>query len=135
MKWKAAKAGHGGVNVGKNYENGPLRVEKKVYQNGIGTHADSTIAYDLPAGAERFQAQVAIDDGGMERAGKASDAKVRFYVYAEAPAALPAPNAGRQWCRWICLLRQKDSKLLSGPLPRCFNPTNIDFDAQETLCR
>ena len=134
VKWKAAKAGHGGVNVGKNYENGPLRVEKKVYQNGIGTHADSTIAYDLPAGAERFQAQVAIDDGGMDRAGKASDAKVRFYVYAEAPAALPAPNAGPPVVPVDLFVAPEGLEVtLWATSPLLYNPTNIDFDSQGRL--
>ena len=86
LKWKSAKSGSGKVNVGKNAMGGPLIVDKKEYANGIGTHAASTIVFDLPAGVERFTAKVAIDDGGMIRKGKPSDASVRFHIYTQKPS-------------------------------------------------
>lgn len=134
LTWKSARAGHGTVNIGKNYDKKPLTVDKKVYENGLGAHASSSIAYDLPAGAERFQAQVAIDDGGIERGGKASDAKVRFYVYSEAPAALPAPNAGPPVVPVDLFAAPEGLEVtLWATSPLLYNPTNIDFDAQGRL--
>ena len=137
LTWKSAKAGSGKVSIGKNYAGGPLLVEKKAYANGIGTHAPSVIAFDLPAGVVRFTAKAAIDDGGMVRAGKPSDASVRFRVFTEKPSE-----------------NQQTSNVSTGPTfvppgmftvpegfevtlwatsPLLFNPTNMDFDAQGRL--
>jgi hypothetical protein len=80
LKWKGEERGYGRTQIGKNNAGGPIQVEDQVYANGIGTHASSTIAYDLPAGVERFTAKGAIDDGGMVRAGKLSDAAMRFHI-------------------------------------------------------
>ena len=88
LKWKSATAWNNSVNVGKNHGKGALKVEGKIYKKGIGTHAPSVIEFDLPEGAVRFSARVAIDDGGMERAGKPSDANVRFMVFTEKPTTV-----------------------------------------------
>ena len=140
LKWKSATASHGKVNVGANMEGKPLRVDGKVYEKGIGTHADSVIVFDLPAGAVRFSAQVAIDDGGIERGGKPSDANVKFAVYGR------MPDAGAE--------KKRQDEIMDGPTlvptdmftvpdglevtvwatsPMLMNPTNIDFDAQGRL--
>src|SRR6185295_1796700 len=80
LKWKSAKAGFGSVRVGKSAGGTAIAVDGKTYPKAIGTHAASVITYDLPANVVGFRASVAIDDGGMERKGKPSDAEVRFYV-------------------------------------------------------
>ncbi len=137
LKWKSAKAGSGKVSVGRNAMGGALVVDKKSFTNGIGTHAASVVAFDLPAGAERFTAKVAIDDGGMMRAGKPSNAAVRFRVFTQQPSE-----------------QQHSSELTTGPAlvpqelfsvpddlevtvwatsPMLFNPTNMDFDTQGRL--
>ncbi|MBK8038658.1 MAG: NPCBM/NEW2 domain-containing protein [Verrucomicrobiaceae bacterium] len=71
LKWKGDDAGFGRTRLGSNHTGKPMLVDKQTYTNGIGTHAPSAIAYDLPAGVARFTAKVAIDDGGMMRGGKA----------------------------------------------------------------
>lgn len=134
LKWKSAKAGFGGVNVGKSSGNRPLLVDKKNFERGLGTHAASTIVYELPAGAEKFQAQVAIDDGGMERNGGPSDAKVRFYVYAENPGELPRVDAGPPVVPVDLFAAPEGLEVtLWATSPMLYNPTNIDFDAQGRL--
>ena len=40
----------GSLHVNHNVENGPLRVEGKTYQKGLGMNAQCTLVYDLPAG-------------------------------------------------------------------------------------
>ncbi len=141
LKWRRAEALAGSVNVGKNQNKGPLVVAGKTFAKGIGTHANSVIAYDLPAGVVGFRSQVAIDDGGALRNNKPSRADVRFLVYTEDPGSLKlfAATAGSS----------KQADFDSGPTlvppelftvpegfevtvwatsPQLFNPTNIDFD-------
>ncbi len=39
----------GSLHVNRNVENGPLRVEGKTYQTGLGMNAQCTLVYDLPS--------------------------------------------------------------------------------------
>ncbi len=129
--WKSAQSGHGKVQVGRSYSGTPALVEKKAYAKALGTHAPSSIVFALPEGAVRFQAKVAIDDGGMERGGKPSGAKVKFYVYAEAPAALPKPDPGPPMVPTDLFAVPEGLEVtVWATSPMLRNPTNIDFDAQ-----
>ncbi|MCA9188387.1 MAG: NPCBM/NEW2 domain-containing protein [Pirellulaceae bacterium] len=56
LKWRYATAGWGNVQVNRTCESRPLLVDGKEV-HGIGTHANSTIIYDLPAGYETFVAK------------------------------------------------------------------------------
>ena len=135
LPWKSAKAGSGSVNVGKNAMGGPLLVEEKKYE-GIGTHASSMIIYALPEGVERFTAKVAIDDGGMVRLGKASDASVRFHVYTQKPSEAQQGdfNAGPTFVPpELFTVPEGFEVTLWATSPQLFNPTNMDFDAQGRL--
>ena len=136
FEWVSAKAGSGKVSVGKNVMGGPIMVEQKTYENGIGTHSASIIAYQLPAGVERLTARVAIDDGGMERAGKPSDASVRFHVYTQKPSEAQQGNlnAGPPFVPVdLFTVPEGFEVTLWATSPLLFNPTNIDFDAQGRL--
>ena len=138
LPWKSAKAGHGSVNVGKNYNGGALTVEKKVIERGLGTHAASVIAYELPAGVARFTGRVAIDDGGMERSGTPSDAKVRFLIYTEKPPTTASgdviADAGPPLVPPAMFTVPEGLEVtVWATSPMLFNPTNIDFDAQGRL--
>ncbi len=136
LEWKAAKAGSGKTQINQNVMGGPLTVENKVYANGIGTHAASSIVYDLPPGVERFTAKVAIDDGGMVHLGKASDASVRFHVYTQKPSETQQGNlnAGPPFVPVeLFTVPEGFEVTLWATSPLLFNPTNIDFDAQGRL--
>ena len=133
LKWKAASTGFGLALVGKNAGKGALMVDGKTYTNGIGTHATSLIAYDLPAGVVGFRTKVAIDDGGYLRANKPSAAAMRFLVFTQKPD----PEK-------VAVVANEDGPTLVPPelftvpegfevtvwatSPMLFNPTNIDFD-------
>ena len=133
LQWKSAKSGSGKVNIGKTAMGGKLMVDKKEYSNGIGTHATSLIAYDLPAGVEKFTAKVAIDDGGMVRNGKASDASVKFYVYTEKPNEIQQGNmdVGPPFVPVELFAAPEGLEVtLWATSPLLYNPTNIDFDAE-----
>src|SRR5690606_16776266 len=55
MKWLSASAGWGETRVNRTVDNKPLEINGKSV-NGIGTHAESIIIYDLPEGYESFSA-------------------------------------------------------------------------------
>ena len=138
LKWKSAKSAHGSVNIGKNYSGGALTVEKKIFANGFGTHAASLIAYDLPEGVARFTGRVAIDDGGIERSGAPSDAKVKFLLYTEKPATTAGgevlADAGPPLVPVEMFAVPEGLEVtVWATSPMLFNPTNIDFDAQGRL--
>jgi len=136
LKWKSATSAHGQVMIGKNNSNGPLSVDAKVYANGIGTHANSLIAYDLPEGVVSFKAKVGIDDGGFERGGKRSPASVRFLVFTSKPKEFPAGvmDSGPT------LVPPEMFTVADGleitvwaTSPQLYNPTNMDFDEKGRL--
>jgi len=138
IPWKSAKAGSGTVQTGKNNTGGPLTVEGQALPNGIGTHGYSLISYALPEGVERFQAQVAIDDGGTIRAGKPSDAKVKFAVYTEKPAdPVPPvtydPNAPKVVPVDLFAVPEGLEVTVWATSPLFSNPVNIDFDGEGRL--
>ena len=88
LKWKSAD-GFSGVRVVKNNEGKPIRVGGKRYPNGIGTHAPSVIAYDIPAGYTRFKAMGGLDNSGSDQAACGDQASVQFSVYTEKPIQSP----------------------------------------------
>ena len=136
LKWKSAQSGSGKVNIGKTAMGGPLAVGEKKYANGIGTHAASVIAYDLPPGVEKLTAKVAIDDGGMVRAGKPSDASVRFHVYTSKPSEQQQgkPFDGPTFVPVDMFSVPEGFEVtLWATSPLLYNPTNIDFDAEGRL--
>ncbi|MDB6006653.1 MAG: rane-bound dehydrogenase domain protein, partial [Prosthecobacter sp.] len=139
LKWKAASQGSGGTRLGKSTMGDALLVKGQKFERGIGTHARSVIVYDLPQGVERFTAQAAIDDGGMERGGKASNASVKFQVYTETPPNAPKPappivDDGKTTVPADMFNVPEGLEVtVWATSPALFNPTNIDFDAQGRL--
>ena len=109
------------------------------FENGIGTHARSVIVYDLPQGVARFTAQAAIDDGGMERGGRPSNASVKFQVYTEPPPNAPKPappivDDGKTTVPAEMFTVPDGLEVnVWATSPALFNPTNIDFDARGRL--
>jgi len=130
LKWKEAES-LGTTRVGKNYDGKPLKIAGKEYARGIGTHASSFIAYELPGTAKSFRAKVGIDDGGAIRAGKPSSADVKFAVFTTrpekykpldfdgGPALVPAE---------LFSVPEGFEVTVWATSPQIFNPTNIDFD-------
>lgn len=131
LKWRSSETSYGQSKVGKNIEGGPLLIDKKGYGKGIGTHASSTIVFDLPADVETFTAKVGLDDGGALRDGKATAAGVKFQVFTQKPAAGATDTLVPEE-----LFTLPDDKLevtVWATTPQLYNPTNIDFDAQGRL--
>lgn len=80
IAWASAQAGWGEARVGKNCNGGALHVDGHAYTDGIGTHAPSVIAYDLPAGATRLVVQAAVDDGGSKQASHATSVEFQVWI-------------------------------------------------------
>ncbi len=59
------------MSVGKKAGGGALKVDGVPVKYGIGTHANSVIVYDIPAGTTEFRARGALDNGGTDQGGGA----------------------------------------------------------------
>lgn len=53
----SAAVGYGKFQAGRNIEGGPLVSESRIVKRGLGIHAPSELAYDVPADASRFVAR------------------------------------------------------------------------------
>jgi putative membrane-bound dehydrogenase-like protein len=85
LKWKLAVSGYGSVNVNRRCDGGPIKVDGKSVEYGIGTHANSLIVFDLPEGFQRFKARGGLDEGGVSQH---HGSTVTFAVYSENPGSL-----------------------------------------------
>lgn len=54
--------GWGKAQADKSVTGKPLAIAGKVFERGVGTHADSLVRLDLKGGSERFSASVGVDD-------------------------------------------------------------------------
>ncbi|GGF01475.1 NPCBM/NEW2 domain-containing protein [Hymenobacter cavernae] len=92
VTWKDASAGWGKTTVNKSVSGGALTVDGKVYENGIGTHANSVMEYDLPAGYTRFKATVGLDKAA---AGQNTGGTLKFLVFTTSPMQAMPPDSAR----------------------------------------
>jgi putative membrane-bound dehydrogenase-like protein len=81
LKWRDASTQWGNVVVGKNAAGGPLAVSGKSYSDGIGTHANSVIAFEIPEGFDKLKVLCGLDEGGTKQGNATS---VTFSAYADA---------------------------------------------------
>ncbi len=133
LKWTKATSGWGQPRVGQNADGGPLRVAGRETW-GIGTHAVSVIAYDVPPGTKRFRAKGGIDEGGSRQ----ERSSLQFFVYTQEPriAAGGGGGGGRSGGKEpeeaLAALDVADgleAKLFAHE-PMLFSPSAIDVDAQ-----
>ncbi|MDO7847813.1 NPCBM/NEW2 domain-containing protein [Hymenobacter sp. M29] len=67
LPWRSATAGWGQATVGKSVSGAPLLVVGQTAETGIGTHANSIIEYDLPAGYTRFRTTLGLDQAAARQ--------------------------------------------------------------------
>ena len=128
LKWKSATSQWGNVHVNRNAEGGPLQVAGKPIADGIGTHANSVIHYQIPAGYKRFSAVGAIDNGGSDQGGSAS---IKFAVYTSRPKlASSSGDASRDPEDALAGLAASEGleATLFAAEPMLLSPSNIDVD-------
>ena len=126
LKWKSAKAEWGEVNVNRSAGGTPLKVNGKLFDDGIGTHANSVIHYALPEGYTKFNATAAIDNGGTDQNGGSS---VQFFVYTSQPPGKPQ-DPGHEPEQAVAGLDVGDGlkATLMASEPMLLSPSNIDVD-------
>jgi putative membrane-bound dehydrogenase-like protein len=142
LKWKSATSQWGHVHVDRNADGGAMRIDGKNVAYGIGTHANSLIAFDLPPGYTRFKARGGLDNGGTDQ-GHPSPSSVRFMVFTEPPpATLMAKLTGGSGqsggiidhdpAKATSYLDVADGLevTLFASEPMMTNPSDIDIDAQ-----
>lgn len=133
LKWKAASAGWGQVRINKNANGGPLRIDGHAVEYGIGTHANSVIEFQVPAGFTRFKARAGLDNGGTDQGSATS---VRFLVFNEKPprrflAASESQDAGTREAKDATAgLDVADGLEVSlfASEPLMLSPSNMDID-------
>lgn len=90
LKWIKATSGWEKPNVNKSVSGNNLTINKVKYENGIGTHSNSIIEFDVPEGYTRFKALVGLDEACVTQN---VGATVKFLVFTENPSgALPPPS-------------------------------------------
>ena len=88
LKWKSAKSGWGKIGFGISATGKPLaNGKRKAQPDGLGTHANSVIIYDVPKGAKFFKASV-----GLASTSKAKG-KVQFIVSKSTPSIAGTNNS------------------------------------------
>jgi beta-galactosidase len=90
IKWLNASAGWGSATVNKSVGGNKLIVDNKVYADGIGTHSNSIIEYDLPEGYDIFSAIAGLD---KECINHPEGATVKFHVFTQYPTGEPPADS------------------------------------------
>ncbi len=134
VEWRLANAGFGAVRVNANSGGQELRSAGKAIPYGIGTHANSIIAYHLPEGVQRFKARGALDEGGV-RQQNGKETSVEFRVYTENPGPIQASAAPGSSHEPDDAIRQLDihpevEAQLFASEPLLLSPASIDIDAK-----
>jgi alpha-galactosidase len=90
IQWLNANAGWGSVTVNKSVGGNTLEVENKKYTDGIGTHSNSIIEYDIPDGYDTFSAIAGLD---KECINHPEGATVKFHVFTRYPTGAPPADS------------------------------------------
>ncbi len=135
LTWRQASASWGEVRKNANADGGPMVVQGETIKDGIGTHADSMIEYEIPEGFEKLDFQCGLDLGGVSQNG-GQTTSVQFFVYAEAipegKSDRPAPSAqaSRQPENAVAGLKlhPEVEATLAASEPTLKSLTNLDID-------
>jgi len=133
LKWKSASTDYGSVQVNANVQGDPIQIAGQIVSDGIGTHANSIIVYDVPAGYTRFQARAGLDDAGTSQG---CGSTVQFLVFGENPPANIAKPSNahdashelKDAIAGLDVAPGLEVTLFAGE-PTLLSPSNIDVDA------
>lgn len=89
LKWIKQTAGWGKSTANKSVSGNDLIVNKVRYADGIGTHSNSIIEFDIPEGYTRFRSLMGLDNAAV---GQNIGASVKFLVFTQNPSG-PVPPA------------------------------------------
>ena len=109
-----------------------MEIKGKAVEYGIGTHANSVIAFDIPEGFERFKARGGLDNGGTDQGSCGRQSSVQFLVYTAQPPQRVAGGGGASRDPAEALAALDVAEGLQATLfaaePEVLNPANIDID-------
>jgi len=134
LKWKSASAGFGQVHVNKNSGGQTMRIDGKEIAYGIGTHANSVIAFDIPAGYTHFKAVGGLDNGGTDQGACGDVSSVQFAVYTQKPPTPTGSGGGGGGSREVAdaldglEVGTELAASLFAAEPQLLSPSNIDID-------
>ncbi len=133
LKWKSASSGFGQPRINLNCGGNPMRIDGKEIAYGIGTHANSVIAFDIPAGYTHFKAVGGLDNGGTDQGPCGASSSVQFAVYTEPPPT-PGGSGGGAGSREVAdaldglEVGTELAASLFAAEPQLLSPANIDID-------
>lgn len=90
INWIDASCGWGSVTKNKSIGGNTLIVNELAYVDGIGTHSNSIIEYNIPEGYDTFTALAGLDKECVDHT---EGATVQFHVFTEHPAGTPPPDS------------------------------------------
>ena len=135
LNWRNATTQWGQVRKGRNVNGGPLSVQGQSIDDGIGTHANSVIEYDLPDGFEKLTVDGGLDTGGSSQ-NNGAVSSVQFALYAESlpkDVLVRADDAGQRDPSEAVSGLDVHSELtvtLAASEPTLKSLTNLDIDAR-----
>lgn len=137
LDWKSETHGWGGTRKNQNASGQEMAVNGVKIKYGIGTHAPSIVAFDLPKGAKEFKARGMLDDGGTSQNGGAAESSVKFLVYTENPGPAVAKKStggggGGESEDALAALEvhpELEAQLFASE-PMIGSPSSIDIDAR-----
>ncbi|TDD94707.1 NPCBM/NEW2 domain-containing protein [Flavobacterium cellulosilyticum] len=88
LKWIKATSGWEHPRVNQSISGNALIVNKVKYEDGIGTHSNSIIEFDIPEGYTRFKSLVGLDNACVSQN---TGATVKFSVFTKNPSETPPP--------------------------------------------
>lgn len=132
IPWVRAEAGWGKVGINVNVQGQPIIVNEKPVAFGIGTHANSVIEFDLPAGTKNFKAQGGLDKGGVSQGNSTS---VVFEVWTSKPSTTVSLHGGGGFQEPDAALAALDvadglEAATFAAEPMLLSPSSIDIDAR-----
>lgn len=92
LKWIKATSGWEKPKVNQSVSGNALTVNKVKYENGIGTHSNSIIEFDIPEGYTRFKALVGLDEACVSQN---TGGTVKFFVFTENPSGPAPPSSAK----------------------------------------
>ncbi len=147
LKWKSASSDWGNVQISKNAGGGAMKIDGKPVEFGLGAHANSVIAYDIPTGSNfvRFKARGGLDNGGTDQgcgctaqfavftsqqnfnAGMAVLAAAAQDQPKPKPTSKPGGKSPEETLAGLDVHEALQVEIFAAE-PNVLNPTNIDID-------
>lgn len=133
LPWVSATSEWKTPNVDKNVDGKSIVVNNQPIANGIGTHANSIIEYNLPKGTTRLKTRAGLDKGGVDQNGGTS---VAFQIWTTPPPNAVGKNSGAGGARTpedaLAALDVADGLEAAtfAAEPLLLSPSSIDIDSK-----